>query len=167
MYARMSISILVALLLVSCSNYSVKEGAFKNQARPTSTPMGWIPTLSINDSSISALDSYAISKKLFGEWLRRYEQPDTNLNEKLEDFNIDQVVILTNSQDQHLIENFDLVAEITYSVKPSTQHSDRWIAADGEPLGLWVDKKTMYIGVHKSPPIYSLRILGRCLGGCG
>lgn len=81
-------------------------------------------------------------KNLF---LAKLKALDNSNSEKLLDYRVDKVEILSNSKKQSLIDlgynSTDMLAYITYSVKPQNVTTTSWVAGNGEVEGEWVINK--------------------------
>lgn len=95
-----------------------------------------------NKSSSTELSAENTIKDLF---LAKLKVLDNNNSEKLLDFKVDKVEILNNNKDQTFTnlgykEN-DILAYITYSVKPEDVNNSIWIAGNGKIQGDWIINK--------------------------
>ncbi|MBR4111013.1 MAG: hypothetical protein IKK43_04940 [Clostridia bacterium] len=79
-------------------------------------------------------------KNLF---LAKLKALDNNNSEKLLDYRVDKVEILSNSQDFIDLgyNSNDIRAYVTYSVKPQNVTATAWIAGNGEVEGEWIINK--------------------------
>ena len=81
-------------------------------------------------------------KNLF---LAKLKALDNSNSEKLLDYRVDKVEILSNSKKQSLIDlgynSTDMLAYVTYSVKPQNVTTTSWVAGNGEVEGEWVINK--------------------------
>lgn len=84
-----------------------------------------------------------IIKNLF---LTKLKELNNTNSEKLLDYRVDKVEILSNSEKQAYIEmdysSTDVLATVTYSVKPKNVNTSNWIAGNGEISGEWIINKT-------------------------
>ncbi len=84
-----------------------------------------------------------VIKELFLDKLK--EINNTN-SEKLLDYRVDKIEILSDSEKQHWVEmgynTTDVLATVTYSVKPKDVKTSNWIAGNGEVSGEWIINKT-------------------------
>jgi len=132
----------------------------KNQsAIPTETPIttesGWnykyIATVSI--ASVSNSTQEEIASLLFTQWLNHFKTEEADLDHRLDDFELLNVVI----QEEQPPDIF--VAMVTFSVKPIRMTS--WIAGNGTSTdGIWVRHKLLFISVKKEKDKYSLISMG-------
>lgn len=94
-------------------------------------------TQSTNESS-----NEDIIKDLF---LAKLKEINNTSSEKLLDYRIDKIEILSNSQKQSFLEMgynlSDVLANVTYSVKPQNVNTSNWVAGNGEINGEWIINK--------------------------
>ena len=84
-----------------------------------------------------------VIKDLF---LAKVKELNNTDSEKLLDYRVDKVEILSNSEKQNWVEmgynSTDILATVTYSVKPKDVNTSNWIAGNGEISGEWIINKT-------------------------
>ena len=95
-----------------------------------------------NKNSSYQLTTEETIKNLF---LAKLKALDNSNSEKLLDYRVDKVEILSNSKKQSLIDlgynSTDMLAYVTYSVKPQNVTTTSWVAGNGEVEGEWVINK--------------------------
>lgn len=88
-------------------------------------------------------------RRLFTEKLKTDNENNT---EKLVDYRIDEVKILTEEERQGgMAEEYlktDILAYVTYSVKPKDINTTGWIAGNGQVSGDWIINKTACVCVR-------------------
>lgn len=81
-------------------------------------------------------------------FLAKLKEVNNTNSEKLLDYRVDKVEILSNNQKQSWVENgynsSDVLAIVTYSVKPENANASNWMAGNGEVSGDWIINKTAY-----------------------
>lgn len=81
-------------------------------------------------------------KELF---LAKLKEINNSNPEKLLDYRVDKVEILSNSKKQSLMElgytSDDILAYVTYSVKPKNVNTSNWMAGNGKIEGKWITNK--------------------------
>ena len=79
-------------------------------------------------------------------FLNKIKEKKEKNDEKLIDYRVDKVEILSDSEKQHWIEmgynTTDVLATVTYSVKPENINATNWDAGNGEKSGEWIINKT-------------------------
>ena len=84
-----------------------------------------------------------IIRQLF---LNKIKEINEKNDEKLIDYRVDKIEILSDSEKQHWIEmgynTTDVLADVTYSVKPENINATNWDAGNGEKSGEWIINKT-------------------------
>lgn len=97
---------------------------------------------SSNKTSSSQLSTQDTIKELF---LAKLKALDNSNSEKLLDYRVDKIEILNDKEDQSFIElgyNLnDILAYVTYSVKPKNVNTSTWLAGNGEAEGGWIINK--------------------------
>lgn len=95
-----------------------------------------------NQTSSSTLSTEDTIKELF---LAKLKVINNSNSEKLLDYRVDKVEILTNSKKESLIElgytSNDILAYVTYSVKPTNVNTSGWTAGNGEIENEWITNK--------------------------
>ena len=81
------------------------------------------------------------------QFLAKLKEIDKISDEKLLDYRVDEVKILSDSEKQVFNENEeyspeDILAFVKYSVKPKNIEDTGWIAGNGEIDGEWIINKT-------------------------
>ena len=81
------------------------------------------------------------------QFLAKLKEIDKISDEKLLDYRVDEVKILSDSEKQAFNENGeyrpeDILAFVKYSVKPKDIEHTVWIAGNGEIEGKWIINKT-------------------------
>lgn len=81
------------------------------------------------------------------QFLAKLKEIDKISDEKLLDYRVDEVKILSDSEKQAFNENKeyspeDVLAFVKYSVKPKDIEDTAWIAGNGEIEGEWIINKT-------------------------
>lgn len=111
-------------------------------------------TLNKTTKEINFATSYGFgnNKKLMDEdvikdlFLAKVKELNNTNSEKLLDYRVDKVEILSNSEKQNWVEmgynSTDVLATVTYSVKPKDVNKSNWIAGNGEVSGEWIINKT-------------------------
>lgn len=93
-------------------------------------------------TSSSQLSTENTIKELF---LAKLKAINNSNSEKLLDYRVDKVEILSNSEKESLIElgytSNDILAYVTYSVKPKNVNTSGWIAGNGEIEDEWITNK--------------------------
>nr|MBB1521527.1 hypothetical protein [Clostridiales bacterium] len=87
------------------------------------------------------------SDKIKEQFLAKLREIDKINDEKLLDYRVDEVKILSDSEKQAFNENEeyspkDILAFVKYSVKPKNIEDTVWIAGNGEIDGEWIINKT-------------------------
>lgn len=87
------------------------------------------------------------SDKIKEQFLAKLREIDKINDEKLLDYRVDEVKILSDSEKQVFNENGeyspeDILAFVKYSVKPKNIEDTVWIAGNGEIDGEWIINKT-------------------------
>ena len=87
------------------------------------------------------------SDKIKEQFLAKLREIDKINDEKLLDYRVDEVKILSDSEKQAFNENEeyspkDILAFVKYSVKPKDIEHTVWIAGNGEIEGKWIINKT-------------------------
>lgn len=85
--------------------------------------------------------------KVKEQFLAKLKEIDKISDEKLLDYRVDEVKILSDSEKQVFNENGeyspeDILAFVKYSVKPKNIEDTVWIAGNGEIDGEWIINKT-------------------------
>ena len=85
--------------------------------------------------------------KIKEQFLAKLKESDNISQEKLLDYRVDEVKILSDSEKQVFNENGeyspeDILAFVKYSVKPKDIEHTGWIAGNGEIEGEWIVNKT-------------------------
>ena len=85
--------------------------------------------------------------KVKEQFLAKLKEIDKISDEKLLDYRVDEVKILSDSEKQVFNENKeyspeDILAFVKYSVKPKDIEHTVWIAGNGEIEGKWIINKT-------------------------
>jgi len=85
--------------------------------------------------------------KIKEQFLAKLKEIDKISDEKLLDYRVDEVKILSDSEKQVFNENGeyspeDILAFVKYSVKPKDIEHTGWIAGNGEIEGKWIINKT-------------------------
>ena len=85
--------------------------------------------------------------KIKEQFLAKLKEIDKISDEKLLDYRVDEVKILSDSEKQVFNENGeyspeDILAFVKYSVKPKDIEHTGWIAGNGEIEGEWIVNKT-------------------------
>ena len=79
-------------------------------------------------------------------FLAKVKELNNTNSEKLLDYRVDKVEILSDSEKQHWVEmgynTTDVLATVTYSVKPKDVNATNWTAGNGEKSGEWIINKT-------------------------
>ena len=76
-------------------------------------------------------------------------------NGKLLDYRVDKVVLLTDEQKKNLIKTIDtyketdILANVTYSLKPKDVNDPAWTVGNGEVKGDWVVNKSACVCVRE------------------
>ena len=94
-----------------------------------------------NNEKVSVEDTI---KELF---LAKMKEINKTSSEELLDYRVDKVEIIPDSEKQTLVESrnyksTDVLADVTYSVKPKDVSTTNWTAGNGEISGEWVINKT-------------------------
>lgn len=117
-----------------------------------------------------------IVEELFNEYLElgcEYIKPgqDNTEYEKAEEYKINKIEILSGDRRQEAedkqelsegqkINEKDIFAEITYSVKPKNIKDSAWVAGNGEIEGEWIVKKMACVFVHNDNGTYKIQGIG-------
>ena len=102
----------------------------------------------INQSNNKAeLSTELKEQKVKEQFLAKLKEIDKISDEKLLDYRVDEVKILSDSEKQVFNENGeynqeDILAFVKYSVKPKNIEDTVWIAGNGEIDGEWIINKT-------------------------
>lgn len=100
------------------------------------------PNKTTTSATTQASDEDVI-KDLF---LAKLKELNNTNSEKLLDYRVDKVEVLSNSEKQNWVEmgynSTDILATVTYSVKPKDVNKSNWIAGNGEVSGEWIINKT-------------------------
>ena len=85
--------------------------------------------------------------KIKEQFIAKLKESDNISREKLLDYRVDEVKILSDSEKQVFNENGeyspeDILAFVKYSVKPKNIEDTVWIAGNGEIDGEWIINKT-------------------------
>ena len=99
-------------------------------------------------------------KKLYTNKLKKDNEKNT---EKLLDYRVDKVEILSDKDKKGIVENddteyfknTDTLAVVTYSVKPRDINNTEWIAGNGEISGNWIMNKTANVCVRNGEIVFS------------
>ena len=80
-------------------------------------------------------------------FLAKVKELNNTNSEKLLDYRVDKVEILSDNEKQHWVEmgsynSTDILATVTYSVKPKDVNATNWTAGNGEKSGEWIINKT-------------------------
>ena len=78
------------------------------------------------------------------QFLAKLEEINNKNSEKLLDYRVDKVKILSESEKNNLsgYTSRDILATVTYSVKPKNVNTSGWDAGNGEKSGEWIINKT-------------------------
>lgn len=125
---------------------SKKASELQAQVNSLNETVSDLKKATINMSTTPAtteLSNEDIIKELF---LSKLKEINNTNSEKLLDYRVDKVEVLSNSEKQDLIEigynESDILATVTYSVKPKNVNTSNWIAGNGEVSGEWIINKT-------------------------
>lgn len=91
-----------------------------------------------NENSSTKLSTEDTIKDLF---LAKLKALDKSNPEKLLDYRVDKVEILNNSEKPLGYNSDDILAYVTYSVKPKNVTTTAWTAGNGEVNGDWIINK--------------------------
>ena len=100
-----------------------------------------------SQNTITETDEDIVKKLFINEYL---QNPQT---EKLLDYRIDKVQVLTGSEKEEIVnmgyEQTDILASVTYSVKVNDPNTSDWNAGNGEGAdGQWLLRKTAVVAVR-------------------
>ena len=134
----------VSNLESSIQNYQERFDSISNTLNSSNTTNNSKEKDNTNTStSISKSSDETIIKDLF---LTKLKELNNSNSEKLLDYRVDKVEILPKSAYLSYTEmgylSTDVLATVTYSVKPKNVNSSAWIAGDGEIDSGWITKKT-------------------------
>lgn len=100
-------------------------------------------TTSTSTTASNQPSDESIVKDLF---IAKLKELNNSNSEKLLDYRVDKVKILSDSEKQPYIgteyNSTDILAIVTYSVKPKNVNSSNWVAGNGEISGEWIINKT-------------------------
>lgn len=96
-----------------------------------------IDSVTMNAENINSKSTEDIIKELF---LAKLSEINKNNSEKLQDYKIDKIEVVSNKLNNKYTQN-DILAMVTYSVKPNNINSTLWIAGNGEIKDEWIINK--------------------------
>lgn len=119
------------------------DNVISNQVTNQTIPVDTNTNTEINITSkkISLED---IVTELF---LKQIKENDSKNSEKLLDYRVDKVSILSDEERQSMTayKSTDILAIVTYSVKPQNVNASNWMSGNGEIKGDWIINKTAYV----------------------
>ena len=103
-----------------------------------------------NENSTSVTMTEDEIKKLYFEKLKN---ADNNNPEKLADYRVDEVKILSGDDKKSILEfdeykDTDILAYVTYSVKPRDINNTVWLAGNGKIEGDWIVEKVACVSIR-------------------
>lgn len=170
------ISIIVTCILVmltGCTlnnitneNNQIEENKVKNEVQNTedNNKENKNENENINTQSTSKTDN-EIVEDLFLDYLKNIEESS---GKKLKEYKIDKVKILSGNERKNVIATYegvegnnvnerDIFAEVTYSVKPENIENTEWMAGNGEKQGDWLVNKSACVFIKYDNGTYKIQ----------
>ncbi len=168
------ISIIVTCILVmltGCTlnnttneNNQIEEDKVKNEVQNKEENNKEIKNVNTNTQSTSKTD-IEIVEELFGDYLKNMEESS---GKKLKGYKIDKVNVLSGNERKNVIDTYevaegdnvnekDIFAEVTYSVKPENIENTEWMAGNGEKQEDWLVNKTACVYIRHNNGVYKIQ----------
>lgn len=157
----------ILVMLTGCTlnnitneNNQIEENQVKNEVQNTEENN----KESTNTQSASKTDS-EIVEELFLDYLKNMEESS---GKKLKGYRIDKVKVLLGNERKNVIDTYegtegnnvnekDIFAEVTYSVKPENIENTEWMAGNGEKQEDWLVNKTSCVFIKHNNGIYKIQ----------
>lgn len=162
------ISIIVTCILViltGCTvnnttndNNQIEENKVKNEIQNTQE------NKSVNTKQDTVKTDSQIVEELFLDYLKNVEESS---GKKLKGYKIDKVKILSENERKNVVDIYedagnnvnekDIFAEVTYSVKPENIENTEWMAGNGEKQEDWLVNKSACIFIKNNNGVYEIQ----------